>query len=127
MIVACPAVMVRVTATALLLLGLSAVADVPPEQRAEVKHLLTVLETSDCVMIRNGKRHDGREAVDHVRRKYDHFRDEIASTEDFIAYSATRSLISGRSYQVQCPGEDPRPAADWLRAELQDYRAGTNR
>ena len=29
--------------------------------------------------------------------KYEHFRDEIDSTEDFIAYSATRSLISGRA------------------------------
>ena len=118
-----PAPMIRGTITALLILSLSALADVPPEQQAEVEHLLAMLETSDCVMIRNGKEHDGEEAADHVRRKYDHYRDEIGSTEDFIAYSATKSLISGRAYQVQCPGEEPQPSADWLLAELGNYRS----
>ena len=120
-----PAPMIRVTTSALLLLSLSALADVPPEQQAEVEHLIDTLANSECVMIRNGKAHDGEEAADHVRRKYEHFRDEIDSTEDFIAYSATRSLISGRAYQVQCPGEDPQPSAEWLLAELEDYRATT--
>jgi hypothetical protein len=114
---------IRAAAFALLLLCLGATADVPPEQRAAVEHLLATLETSDCVMIRNGRAHDGREAAEHVRRKYDHFRDRIGSTEDFIAYSATKSLVSGRAYQVQCPGEGPQPAADWLLNELAAYRA----
>jgi len=115
--------MIRIAAIALLSLSLSATADVPPEQQAEVEHLIATLETSDCVMIRNGKRHDGKEAAGHVRRKYDHFRDEICSTEDFIAYSATKSLMSGRAYQVQCPGEEPQASADWLLNELEAYRA----
>ena len=99
-------------------------ADVPPEQRPEVDHLVRYLGQSDCVMIRNGVRHVGAEAAQHVRSKYEHFRDKIGSTEEFIARSATKSLISGRSYQVQCPGEDPQPSADWLLAELEKYRAG---
>ena len=115
--------MIRVTATVLLLFSLCARADVPPEQQAEVDHLLATLKTSDCVMIRNGKKHDGDEAADHVRRKYDHYRDKIGSTEDFIAYPATKSLISGRAYRVQCPGEESQPSADWLLAELEAYRA----
>ena len=118
-----PAPMIRVTITTLLLVILPALADVPPAQQAEVEHLFATLETSDCVMIRNGKAHDGKEAAEHVQRKYDHYRDKIDSTEDFIAYSATKSLISGRAYQVQCPGEDPQPSADWLLAELEAYRS----
>jgi len=115
--------MIRAAALVPLLFCLAAGADVPSAQQAEVEHLVATLEGSDCVMIRNGKAHDGREAADHVRRKYAHFRDEIDSTEDFIAYSATKSLISGRAYQVQCPGEDPQPSADWLLAELEAYRS----
>jgi hypothetical protein len=115
--------MIRAAALALSLFCLAAVADVTPAQQAEVEHLVATLAASDCVMIRNGKRHDGREAAGHVRRKYDHFRDKIDSTEDFIAYSATKSMISGRVYQVQCPGEDPQPSADWLLAELAAYRS----
>ena len=105
------------------LLGCSAFADVPPGQRAEVGHLIAYLATSHCVMIRNGKRHDGEEAAQHVRRKYEHFREKIATTEDFIARSATKSMMSGRPYQVQCPGEKPLPSSDWLLAELAAFRS----
>ena len=59
-----------------------------------------------------------------MRRKYEHFRDEIGSTEEFIAYAATKSLVTGRAYRVQCPGEAPRSSADWLLGELEAYRAG---
>ena len=65
-------------------------ADVPPEQKPEVEHLITFLETSDCSMIRNGEAHDGEEAAGHVRRKYEHFRNKIDSTEDFIRYDRRR-------------------------------------
>ena len=97
-------------------------ADVPLKQVDEVEHLITYLETSNCEMIRNGKSYDGKDGAKHVRRKYDHFRDEITSTEDFIAYSATKSLMSSKPYQVQCPGQEAVPSADWLLIELKDYR-----
>ena len=103
-------------------LATAASADVPPAQRAEVEHLVAYLENSDCAMLRNGKAHDAAEAAAHVRRKYEHFRDEIASTEDFIARAATRSLVSGRPYAVLCPGQAERPAADWLLEELAAFR-----
>ena len=95
----------------------------PPAQRAEVEHLVAFIADSDCAMRRNGRAHDAAEAAAHVRRKYGHFRDEIASTEDFIARAATRSLLSGRPYTVLCPGRAERPAADWLREELEAFRA----
>jgi len=105
-----------------LALGPAANADVPTAQRAEVEHLIAFLETSGCAMLRNGKAHDAAEAAAHVRRKYEHFRDEIASTEDFIARAATRSLVSGRPYAVLCPGQAERPAGDWLLEELAAFR-----
>jgi hypothetical protein len=100
----------------------AAAADVPVAQRAEVEHLITYLEHSDCVMLRNGREHDAREGAQHVRRKYDHYRDEIRTTEDFIARAATRSLVTGRAYRVRCPGQPERPAAGWLSDELAAYR-----
>jgi hypothetical protein len=99
-------------------------ADVPPEQKPEVEHLIGFLQTSDCSMIRNGRAHDGAEAARHVRRKYKHFRDDISSTEEFIELSATKSTMSSKPYEVQCPGEPPRQSADWLLDELEAYRAG---
>ena len=112
----------RTVLFALALTSAPLIADVPPEQADEVQHLINYLETSDCKMIRNGKSYGGKEGAKHVRRKYDHFRDDIGSTEDFIAYSATKSLMSSKPYQVQCPGEEAVPSADWLLAELKAFR-----
>ena len=98
-------------------------ADVPAEQKSEVEHLVNYLESSDCLMIRNGTSHNGADAAGHVRRKYDYFRDDISSTEEFIELSATKSTISRKPYEVHCPGEPPRKSADWLLDELEAYRA----
>ena len=73
-------------------------------------------------MIRNGGSHEGAEAAKHVRRKYNYFRDDIGSTEEFIELSATKSTMSSKSYEVHCPGEPPMNSADWLLAELEVYR-----
>lgn len=97
-------------------------ADVPSAQADEVAHLISYLETSGCRMVRNGRSYTGRKGADHVRRKYDYFRDEISSTEEFVLYAATRSSVSGRDYEVQCPGSSPRSSKDWLLEELAAYR-----
>lgn len=98
-------------------------ADVPPEQEHEVAHLLAFVRYADCQMIRNGTTHDSREGYRHMLDKYDYFRDRIQTTEQFIDLAATKSLLSGKRYQVACPGATPEPSADWLRRELTRYRA----
>jgi hypothetical protein len=98
-------------------------SDVPESQKPEVEHLIAYLENSDCEMIRNGKSHSGKDGARHVRRKYGYFRDDISSTEEFIALSATKSTMSSKLYQVRCPGSDPVPSRDWLLQELEAYRA----
>lgn len=103
--------------------GLSEIrADVPEAQKPEVQHLLDYLANSGCQMERNGDKHDAKEAVEHILKKYDYYRDDIKTTEDFIARSASRSMLSGRSYNVHCPGKEPRPTADWLNEELERFR-----
>ena len=97
-------------------------ADVPPGQEAEVEHLIAYLENSGCNMVRNGKIYSGEEGGKHVRRKYEYFRDDISSTEEFVELSATKSTMSGKPYKVHCPGEPPRDSADWLLEELDVYR-----
>jgi hypothetical protein len=55
-------------------------------------------------------------------RKYDYFRDEIKSTEDFIKYSASKSEISGKPYIAYCEGNEPVDGSTWLMKELKNYR-----
>lgn len=100
--------------------GLS--ADVPADEVTEVNHLLDYIRHSDCVMERNGSKHSTVEAIEHILNKYDHFRDEIKSTEDFIRLSATKSTLSGDYYLVKCPGENAVRTKDWLLSELKRYR-----
>lgn len=98
-------------------------ADVPDAQRREVEHLINYLKVSTCQMVRNGKAYDGDDGAKHVRRKYNHFQDQISNTEQFIEYAATKSTMSGKLYEVNCPGQDPTPSRDWLLQELKTFRA----
>jgi hypothetical protein len=87
----------------------------------EVAHLLAFIATSPCAFIRNGVAHGGTEAAAHMKRKYDHYREDIGRAEDFIALAATRSELSGRPYLVECGGKMA-PAAEWLLQELNAFR-----
>ncbi|GAB2178341.1 DUF5329 family protein [Dongia sp. agr-C8] len=91
----------------------------------EIGHLIDFVRHSSCTFIRNGTEYGGAEAADHIQAKYDYFKNEIASVEDFIARAASKSLMSGKPYQVRCEGKTV-PAADWMRAEDASYRARQN-
>ena len=96
-------------------------ADVPAAQRAEVEHLLAFVRNSECIFIRNGDEHAAADAHDHIVRKYEHFADEIDSTEGFIELAASRSTFSGKAYAVRC-GETRLSSRDWLLQELARFR-----
>lgn len=98
-------------------------ADVPPEQKPEVEHLLAFVRQSNCVMVRNGDEHNGEKAVSHIQNKYDYFSEDITSTEQFIEYSATKSTMSGKYYMVRCPDGKEIRSQDWLLEELAAFRA----
>ena len=111
-----------VTIAVMALLSMDARSDVPDADRHEVLHLLEYLRNSDCAMERNGKKHDSEDAYSHVKRKYEYFRDEIRTSEDFIEYSASKSTMSGKFYRIFCENESAVLTRDWLLEELHDYR-----
>ena len=89
----------------------------------EITHLLTFVEKTECSYHRNGSEHNGNEARQHIQKKYDYYRDDIKTAEDFIAYSATKSLISGQKYTIACVGEKVQFSDEWLKKELNRYRS----
>jgi Family of unknown function (DUF5329) len=97
----------------------------PPTQaaspEAEIDHLLNFIAGSPCVFIRNGVAYDGAQAADHIKDKYEHYREEIGSAEDFIALAASKSAMSGKPYLVRCDAAEM-PAAEWLTQELGAFR-----
>lgn len=102
----------------LLLPALAAEAATP---RQEIDHLLDFIAASPCAFIRNDVEYPAPEALAHIQDKYDYYRDQIATAEDFIDLAASKSMMSGRLYMVRCDAT-PMPAGDWLRQELATYR-----
>jgi Family of unknown function (DUF5329) len=88
---------------------------------AEIDHLLDFITTSPCAFIRNGVAYDGKEAVEHIKDKYEYYRTDVHSAEDFIALAASKSAMSGKPYLVKC-GDATEPAADWIARELEVFR-----
>jgi hypothetical protein len=112
----------RIVTGALLLLALCVPMARADPLADEIAHLIDFIRTSSCTFIRNGSDYTGSEAADHVQAKYEHFKDEIHTVEDFIDRAASRSLMSGKAYEVRC-ADKTMPAADWIRTEDEAYRA----
>ena len=87
-----------------------------------INHLLTYVEESNCVFIRNGKEYDSKEAARHMKTKYDSSRISIQTPEEFIEKAGSKSIMSGQRYWVRCPDQSPIPSAEWLSRELINYR-----
>ncbi len=90
-----------------------------------VNYLLDYIEKSDAVFIRNGSHYTGPEAVEHIRAKYEHFKKDIVTPEDFIRLAASKSLLSGRPYLVHPKAGEERPLGEWLTEALREHRAST--
>jgi hypothetical protein len=89
---------------------------------AEIEHLIGFVASTTCTYERNGEPHTGKEAAQHIQKKYDYYVDEIKTTEDFIKLAATKSKMSGKAYLVKCLDQQPIESAKWLMNELADFR-----
>ncbi|WP_022942617.1 DUF5329 family protein [Psychromonas hadalis] len=113
--------MIKILFSTLLLLT-STFSAADSHTNKEIMHLLDFVEKTECIYNRNGTEHNGVEARQHIQKKYDYYRDDINSAQDFIAYSATKSLISGKKYTIICVDQKVQFSVDWLNSELKKYR-----
>ena len=89
---------------------------------ATITHLLEYVRSADVVFIRNGKEHSAEDAAKHIEKKYKHYKKKIKTPEDFIEKSATKSMMSGKLYQIKLNDGTVITCKDWLTAELGSYR-----
>ncbi len=106
----------------LLILNTISFADNRTDSQREIEHLLHFVARTSCQYERNGSLYNGAEAKAHISKKYDYYKDKIISAEDFIAWSATKSMMSGKKYKIHCPDSAAIYSADWLQNELEAYR-----
>src|SRR4051812_46859195 len=90
-----------------------------------VDYLVAQVEKSDCKFVRNGDEHTGKEASDHMRAKYKHFKKEIKTPEDFIERCAAKSELSGKPYTVKKPDGSTVKCEDWMKSLLEEHRKGS--
>ena len=108
----------------LLLASARAAAAQNAELDTTIQHLIEFVKQSDVQFERNFSSHDSLEAAQHIEKKYEHFKDEIDTPEKFIELCATRSLVTGKQYQVILVDGEALPAGEWLNLELARYRGG---
>jgi hypothetical protein len=106
----------------LLTAPVSAAAQQSEDLDTTIQHLITYVRESDVTFERNISRHDSVEAAAHIEKKYQHFRDEIDTPEQFIELCATASLVTGKQYLIIDSQGDEIPAGEWLNTELARYR-----
>lgn len=97
-------------------------SDIDKNQQMEIDFLLSYVKNSECIFNRNGINYKGSEAVTHIKRKYDYYKNEIKTTEDFIDLAATKSEISGRNYTVKCKNSEIQALGKWLLKALNTLR-----
>jgi hypothetical protein len=88
-----------------------------------IKFLLDYMSKSDATFIRNGQKHTPEEAVNHIKAKYEHFKSEIKTPEDFIRLSASKSLLTGQPYLVRISDGKETRLDEWLTQALKQHRA----
>jgi hypothetical protein len=89
-----------------------------------INYLLDYIANSDATFIRNGQTHTPQEAVDHIKAKYEHFKNEIKTPEDFIRLSASKSLLTGQPYLVRTKDGKEMQLSAWLTDALKKRRGG---
>src|SRR5205807_3765925 len=108
---------------ALILLSISAGQSSAAESLDEsINYLLDYVAKSNATFIRNGQTHTPQEAVNHIKAKYEHFKNEIKTPEDFIRLSASKSLLTGQPYLVRTPDGKEIRLDDWLTEALKKHR-----
>ena len=95
-----------------------------PTTKAEIAHLFSTLEASNCQFNRNGTWHSSKEASAHLSTKYKYLQDKdlVPTAEKFIERAATESSLSGKAYQIKCAEGVVQPSAPWFQAILLKYR-----
>jgi Fe-S oxidoreductase len=109
-----------------LLLGAFAVLAQATPSDAEDKLIDTLIQRvskmSAMVFLRNGNEYNAADAAKHMQAKYDYFKKELATAEDFIERCASRSEMTGQAYKVKLNNGAVRDANEFLNSELRALR-----
>ena len=109
-----------------LLLGTSALLAQATPSAAEEQMIDTLIQRvskmTAMVFLRNGNEYTAADAAKHMQAKYDYFKKDLATAEDFIDRCASRSEVTGQPYKVKLTDGAVRDANEFLNSELRALR-----
>jgi len=88
-----------------------------------IQYLISYVSSSEMTFIRNAREYSAGEAAEHMSKKYQHFKGDIETPDDFIVRCATKSLLTGKPYLVVNKRGVESRTSNWLKTELTVYRA----
>ena len=112
----------RQLASAILIVAFAGQTFATGSLEQTVNYLIDHVAKSDATFIRNGVSHTPAEAVAHIKAKYEHFKNQIKTPEDFIRLAASKSLLTGKPYLVRAPNGKETRLDVWLTEALKQYR-----
>jgi len=112
----------RQLASAILIVTLAGQTFAAESLEQTINYLIDHVAKSNGTFIRNGVSHTPVEAVKHIKAKYEHFKNQIKTPEDFIRLSASKSLLTGKPYVVRTPDGKEMRLDVWLTEALKQYR-----
>ena len=105
-----------------LLLTAAIALALDPQTKAEIDELITFVQTSDVLFIRNGSEYSAAQGANHLRQKLAKAGNRVKTTDDFITGIASKSYLSGKPYLVKFADGHTQPTGDWLKAHLAETR-----
>jgi hypothetical protein len=87
-------------------------------EQAKIEALLSEMQGSDAVFIRNGKEYTGKKSASHLKRKLAFAGSRVVTARDFVRGIATRSEESGEPYRVRFRNGQTRLLGEWLEERL---------
>lgn len=112
-------------ALTVLLPGMLLAATRPAGEQEKIDFLISEVQHSDAVFIRNGSEYDGEKAASHLKSKLWFAGKRVQTARDFIMGVASHSEESGKPYEIRRKGAAAtRPLGDWLVERLVEYEKG---
>ena len=112
---------ITISLVAFLIIGIRC-AVIAEDLDAVICYLLQYVRNSEVIFIRNNREHTAHETEDHMRKKYQYFKEQIKTPENFIQFAGTKSLLSGRLYRVRLKNGKTMLSQKWLEVALEEYR-----
>ncbi|MFZ4798703.1 MAG: DUF5329 family protein [Bacteroidia bacterium] len=87
-------------------------------EEQKIEKLISSIEKSDAIFIRNGTEYPAKEAADHLRMKRKKAGNKVKTAKDFIDLIASKSYMSGEAYKMKFKNGSTINTRDMLYNEL---------